>query len=554
MLQVGVGGDQYSLGMREVLSGTAQATLDHYVQIVDDIQRVSGTKDAAMKITAAIKNTMSDRHIVQKTFNDLLRQYRAQVLPAVVTGWRDISDDDKQAMSSMHNLFCGMHYVVNMAETVSEALKLYEKLYLNGGLAGAALLAQNPAKNSTEAGAVRLIRTACKALERHGSEQSGYPEDFAAFLASHGVSRVPLDSFRGNRFNILFHNAAGLYFLRNHASSFLSSVFDRPNLLLQAVAADLKEPLFLAGVRALGLIDKHLSSPLWKLLENKTVSILGMNDRYTNLYTFLSTPGHAAGFMTGESVPFPGVAVDKDDKWIELVTPCSSDSETEVVLEALFASLSSLTRRLLHDHLPGGKLHSPSASLQAETVNVAKTNTVSERDFAMLDRMMREKPNASTAAIEGMILYANNKTAAWLEGHSASDRDQLFQKARELSPSMYQIFRLRRRDMISARAAALQRKQKELAEKRKKAMEKKEELSADIAKDGLWQTQQDIESGLQSCPSESSRIQKLKTQLNFRKKVLCQDADSSLFAFSCQGRKLASSELKAHLIDLFAKK
>ena len=45
-----------------------------------------------------------------------------------------------------------------------------------------------------------------------------------------------------------------------------------------------------------------------------------------------------------------------------------------------------------------------------ETKSVPKTNVVSERDFAQLDRLLREKPNASTLSLEGMIMLANNKT------------------------------------------------------------------------------------------------------------------------------------------------
>ena len=542
------------MGMREVLSGTAQMTLDTYVQIVDDIQRVSGTKDASMRITAAIKNTMSDRHIVQKNFNELLQQYRSQVLPAVVSGWCDVGEEEKRSMLDMHNFFCGMHFIVNMAETVSESLRVYEQLHLDGSMAGATLLAQNPARNSTESGAVRLVRTACKALERHGSEQSGFPEEFAAFLRQRGVSQVPLDTFRGNRFNILFHNAAGLYSVRDHALSFLTTVFDRPNMLLQAVTADLKEPLFLAGVRALGLIDKHLSAPLWKLLENKGVSILDMNSKYAHLYSFLSSQDNAAGFLTGETVPFPSVPIDKDTKWAELVTSSANDGETELILQSLFAAIASLTYRLVRDHLPGGKLDDPSATLKEQTATMAKTNTVSERDFAMLDRLMREKPNASTAALEGMILYNNNKTGAWLAERTEAEREDLFQKARHLSPSMYAAFRLRRRHMLESRAAAQAAQQKPVQEKRQREAEKKAQLSADIARDGFWQSPAEIEAGLESCTSESARLSKLKLQIKFRKKILSQEADSSLFAFSQLGNKFSSTVLKENLIKLLSQK
>ena len=54
-----------------------------------------------------------------------------------------------------------------------------------------------------------------------------------------------------------------------------------------------------------------------------------------------------------------------------------------------------MTERMLTGHLKGGKWENPSKELKKETLSTAKTNTISERDFAKLDRLLREKPNAS---------------------------------------------------------------------------------------------------------------------------------------------------------------
>jgi hypothetical protein len=46
------------------------------------------------------------------------------------------------------------------------------------------------------------------------------------------------------------------------------------------VAFDLKVPTLIAGCKASGLICKLVSTPLWNLLENKTINILEMNRYY----------------------------------------------------------------------------------------------------------------------------------------------------------------------------------------------------------------------------------------------------------------------------------
>ena len=51
-----------------MLTGSAQQTLDLLKQILSDFQLAVGSQ-AQSKLLASIKNTMSDRHIVQKNFN-----------------------------------------------------------------------------------------------------------------------------------------------------------------------------------------------------------------------------------------------------------------------------------------------------------------------------------------------------------------------------------------------------------------------------------------------------------------------------------------------------
>ena len=55
----------YSLGLSQMLTGSAQQTLDAFKQILSDFQQTVGSQ-AKAKLGSSIKNTMSDRHIVQK--------------------------------------------------------------------------------------------------------------------------------------------------------------------------------------------------------------------------------------------------------------------------------------------------------------------------------------------------------------------------------------------------------------------------------------------------------------------------------------------------------
>ena len=79
----------------------------------------------------------------------------------------------------------------------------------------------------------------------------------------------------------MFYDATGIYFLHEKLKVFLES-YGAKNQLLTAVLADLYEPVFRAGCKALGLINKFITGPLWCNLESNK-SIVEMNAVYTDI-------------------------------------------------------------------------------------------------------------------------------------------------------------------------------------------------------------------------------------------------------------------------------
>ena len=68
---------------------------------------------------------------------------------------------------------------------------------------------------------------------------------------------------------------------------------------------------------------------------------------------------------------------------------------------------------MLNDHLDDGKYgqaNNLDCDIWSQTKSVATTNVQSERNFGMLDRLMKLKPKALALAYEGNILYIRNKT------------------------------------------------------------------------------------------------------------------------------------------------
>ena len=135
-----------------------------------------------------------------------------------------------------------------MADSAEATLVMWESID-GGNVAGSS-------------GTQRLIRTACKAFHHRGSEQAGCSTHFRTYLRQKGIQNVPLASFRGNRFNIVFYDATGVFYLKSHMVDYLKHCHGQLNRLLQAVLSDLSVPKYIAACKALDIIDKVVTGPL----------------------------------------------------------------------------------------------------------------------------------------------------------------------------------------------------------------------------------------------------------------------------------------------------
>jgi len=333
---------------------------------------------------------------------------------------------------------------------------------------------------------------------------------------------------------------------------FFTEVWQTPNQLLRAVLADIKVPEYKAGCKALGVINKIITGPLWRVLESRDISILKMNEKFCHLKSCLDNWSQdATSVMSGEAVLYSDFLPTKDQIYESLFAPSVYDATAQELLEVIFGAFSSLISRLVEDHLPNGKYDNPSAELVAETKSVPTTNVISERDFAQLDRFLREKPNATTLSLEAMIMFSNNKTASWLHTKTLKEREELMKKARSVTPEFKQLYRVRRQQLLEARASLLQAKRLQLERLQAKKQREKEGLVQEIVKYGLWQSKQQVSEQLLKLKTKKEKVAALKLQLDFRKKVLEQKhVDKSVFFMTKNKQQLPVEVITDNLCQL----
>ena len=116
-----------------MVSGNSGTILSGLKEILQEIEVVCDGTETRMSqnILVSIKNTMPDRHIVQKKFNLMLQEYRCEILPDVIAGWEHLVEAEQERTKKINFYFCGLHYVVGLADQAEEALKVFDRLLYN---------------------------------------------------------------------------------------------------------------------------------------------------------------------------------------------------------------------------------------------------------------------------------------------------------------------------------------------------------------------------------------------------------------------------------------
>ena len=307
--------------------------------------------------------------------------------------------------------------------------------------------------------------------------------------------------------------------------------------LLQSVLHDLQSPHLISGCRAVGILDKLITGPFWRHLQTSTVSILEMSKVYTAMKEkFERWNNDAQCVLEHRDFLFQDLTEIETD----CVSACvfesmADDHMAQELLEMIFKSFTLTVQRLLIDHLPGGKFHGvDDPKIIQETKSVPKTNVASEQDFAILDRLISQKPNAS---YESLLLFSQNKTADWLHTKTPEERERLLHAARSLTSFHRANFRKRREEIEMKRREVMKKREQDIIKKREKILKEKESLTIRIQQLGLWTTTDEVKIELDKLSTKKAKLEALKLQINFRNKVLNQShAEKEVFQFSrnCQ--------------------
>lgn len=182
--------------------------------------------------------------------------------------------------------------------------------------------------------------------------------------------------------------------------------------------------------------------------------------------------------------------------------------------------------------------------------HVPKTSKVAERDFGILDYLIRQKPAATMVALESQIMWINNKPKKWLDSLSAEEKRKVMERARKSYGPTMKIFLERKKKVKEQHIANLKAKQRKKEEKDAKEREDKINLTDRLtALGGLWRAE-NVSTRLQKISLESKKIDALFTQLQYNKKVLNCKGKPDLFSKTHKGERLTSKHMMMNLMSV----
>jgi hypothetical protein len=542
-------GKSLSLGYDEMSGGTTEDYIISSVDIMKEIadlllpeQATSLQRDCKVaELLFSVRNTMTDRHIVNKNFNEALYDIRKSYM-ALVKDLEDISDEEMQKLSHMNNLFCSVHAVGNCGTVAKSSLKDFEEM--------CELPNDNIMKGTART--YQFLFALSKALTyAHDYQRAGVAHYWAAHLKEENV-KDQMVSLKGERINILFILGGAAYYHRDHLQNFLKKKVPVDNKLIKALQ-DLENPVVLAGCRALGILGQLIMDPLIRMIA-KTEHILHLNELWEDLLSDLDKFAQdPAPLLQGKGpLCLAGEVHSSSLKHEALFEQGQEDMQnlTKMSLQMMCISMAVLINRQLQDQLPGGTFHKPSPQVLLETGQCPATNIISERDFSHLDRVLKEKPNISTIAATGTIMFLNNKTSNWLKSLPEDQKAQYFETARKKAPELIKKYREKKEQVLIRMSDKMKKKQENKDRKEKKKVDTTEKLLTKVSKcGGLWQTENDVNRALENVDGDE-KYAMLADQLKLRKNLNSRKGDPKLYHLTCKSNKLPVATLKSNLITV----
>ena len=247
------------------------------------IQQVANEVQSQEEAPSAEVEPTIDQNVLIKQMEVLANE----IIPQLEAALADLEPEDQIVLIRLKNFYCSLHHLVHFADVMASAAYEAEMAEFDGSPPTHPSLFK---KNGKEASTTAMVRKASKVFAAGADKKSGAHGKASLFLkpilkAKYGINSVPIQPFRGHRFNILAHNAKMVYCLRKELVEFLG--FNHDNGLTASLLHDLKIPFFNSTNKAYAIMAELYAIPLQRLTEDKSIGIVEMAKAFAEMVSWL---------------------------------------------------------------------------------------------------------------------------------------------------------------------------------------------------------------------------------------------------------------------------
>eukprot|EP00058_Branchiostoma_floridae_P022005 XP_002607495.1 hypothetical protein BRAFLDRAFT_69926 [Branchiostoma floridae] len=119
-------GQHRTAGILKMSSGQSAEQLEGLQFTLKKLAMISNSRHhhPCQAVTVQNQEHHGDDVASQKHFNELLEEYRAEILPDVIDGREDLSAEVQQNISAMNHMYCQLHALVGCATATAAGFKL----------------------------------------------------------------------------------------------------------------------------------------------------------------------------------------------------------------------------------------------------------------------------------------------------------------------------------------------------------------------------------------------------------------------------------------------
>ncbi|XP_053395826.1 uncharacterized protein LOC128555979 [Mercenaria mercenaria] len=382
----------------------------------------------------------------------------------------------------LNSFKCSVHPILQIQEICEKEIVALEKEH------------RDKYKLDNNISTVNTIRCVSKLFYKDGS---GDPLLTANYLKSVGIKSIPILNFRGNRFNTLFHNAAGTFFIKKQILNYLCESKTSLNFTQNIIVNGLKNEFIVAVIHALGIIFKLVTDPYMKITMSNS-SVLEVSGVYSSLIDVMKAGSSQPDlFLKNQIHLICGPRKYNDEIESSLFDEVNNDEISELIIKRLCSAVHNKCLKTYSEYLEGGIFFEPQKDLVKESEHCPQNNITVERLMAKLDSGLKSAPNINTCNLESRIMFKNNDTGDWLIEQNEDIRNSIIENARMKRKAVQQQESERKNQLFKKSVDLINERKRRKIESNDKKQEKEKNLKDKIDKVGCADNESEIRSKLE---------------------------------------------------------